>query len=85
MIHSKEGFIISVDRKTLELNKNVKSILRQSYQKFVDEFGTHYIGKIYTGAVFFCRITGETSNSQDMHKISAVLEAKMATDDGTGG
>ena len=64
---------MSVDRNALELKASVKSILTQSYQKFVDEFGTHYIGKIYTGAVFFCRITGETSNSQDMHNISAVL------------
>ena len=70
-----------VDRDALELKSSVKSILTQSYQKFTDEFGTHYISKIYTGAVFFCKITGETTKSQDMHKISAALEAKMSKEE----
>ena len=81
IIHSKEGSTKAVNRNALELKTNVKTILTQSYQKFTDEFGTHFIGKIYTGAVFFCKISGETAKSQDMHKISAEIEAKMSTDD----
>ena len=66
------------------MENNVKTILKSSYQKFSDKFGTHYIGKIYTGAVFVCRISGETTNSQDMGKLSATLKAKMASDDISG-
>jgi len=84
IIHSLEDETKIIDRKNLALKKDIKTILSSSYQKFTDEFGTHFIGKIFTGAVFFCRITGETTKSEKMHSISASIKAKMDAAEGEG-
>ena len=76
-MHSREGSTKKYKNGSLILTEANQRMLEKGYHGFCKKFGSHFIGKIYSGAVFFCKISGETKNSKDMHDVSSEIKTQM--------